>query len=540
MAPICFTELDLSELSPMPLRLMLIIIFIPFLGLTASMTREEGLDLAPYCQYSLNASTMPIEQVAATTHTIWQPISTSVVALGNFPGAVWLRCQITNATPNSDWVITSRYPFSTKIQLYTLDEKGKWISAVSGSALEDNEKTVVTREDALPVKLPTGKTIQVYLRYESEFTKIFFLQAMPLTHLRRTEEAENRGFFAYTAVLFLIALLNIFLAYKTSNLLPIYYIAALLLSFVYQCFEFGIGFSGLFPATRSAHLLMAFGGLALIAYALFLRALLSLQITIPRLSKFLIVLSAVLTLYALACFFARGYVLPLQLIGRGLYFILTGAVFYGVFRVYFMGFRPALYSGYGLVVLFVAQTTYLLNMSGITHLHGYAVKFLLPIGQIIEFIFFFRSVLIRITDQDDLLKIYRIESANELRAAEKDQSTSHRLTAAEGDAALKRLHRAFDGDKVYRQEELSLMSLAEKIGLTRHELSELFNTRLNTTFYEFLSEHRIREAQTLLENDRSARVLDIAMAVGFNSKSTFNKEFRRVTGKSPTEFRDEK
>ncbi|MBL8035662.1 MAG: AraC family transcriptional regulator, partial [Leptospiraceae bacterium] len=162
------------------------------------------------------------------------------------------------------------------------------------------------------------------------------------------------------------------------------------------------------------------------------------------------------------------------------------------------------------------------------------------IGQIIEFIFFFRSVLIRITDQDDLLKIYRIESANELRAAEKDQSTSHRLTAAEGDAALKRLHRAFDGDKVYRQEELSLMSLAEKIGLTRHELSELFNTRLNTTFYEFLSEHRIREAQTLLENDRSARVLDIAMAVGFNSKSTFNKEFRRVTGKSPTEFRDEK
>jgi len=97
----------------------------------------------------------------------------------------------------------------------------------------------------------------------------------------------------------------------------------------------------------------------------------------------------------------------------------------------------------------------------------------------------------------------------------------------------------FEVEKIYREDLLSLNTLAEKIGIPPHHLSWIINTRIGKTFSDFLNYHRIEEVKKKLsdplELDRT--ILEIAFDAGFNSKSAFNKTFKAFTGKTPSHFR---
>jgi AraC-like DNA-binding protein len=54
----------------------------------------------------------------------------------------------------------------------------------------------------------------------------------------------------------------------------------------------------------------------------------------------------------------------------------------------------------------------------------------------------------------------------------------------------------------------------------------------------FVNEYRIAKAKELLIQDKDAKVLGIALDVGFKSKSTFNAAFLKVTGTRPSEYRN--
>ena len=68
-------------------------------------------------------------------------------------------------------------------------------------------------------------------------------------------------------------------------------------------------------------------------------------------------------------------------------------------------------------------------------------------------------------------------------------------------------------------------------------MSQVISQDLNTSFYELVSGYRIGEAKRLLHAAPQETVLEIAMNVGFNSKSAFHNAFRRCTGLTPSEFR---
>ncbi len=75
--------------------------------------------------------------------------------------------------------------------------------------------------------------------------------------------------------------------------------------------------------------------------------------------------------------------------------------------------------------------------------------------------------------------------------------------------------------------------------LTQHQLSQLLNEKLNTNFNGFINSFRIDRARELLVSEPDAPVLNIAFAVGFNSKWAFYDAFTRFTGKSPVAYRRE-
>ena len=93
----------------------------------------------------------------------------------------------------------------------------------------------------------------------------------------------------------------------------------------------------------------------------------------------------------------------------------------------------------------------------------------------------------------------------------------------------------------YQDPELSLVSLAEKLELTTHELSRIINTVLKKSFNDFINEYRVQDAARKMQDPAFDHItlLGIAFESGFNSQSTFNRIFKQVTGKSPVEYKNE-
>ena len=62
---------------------------------------------------------------------------------------------------------------------------------------------------------------------------------------------------------------------------------------------------------------------------------------------------------------------------------------------------------------------------------------------------------------------------------------------------------------------------------------------MGKSFFEMLAWYRVEEAKRLIREDPEARltVEDIAEQVGYNSKSSFNTVFKKLTGQTPSEFR---
>ncbi len=86
---------------------------------------------------------------------------------------------------------------------------------------------------------------------------------------------------------------------------------------------------------------------------------------------------------------------------------------------------------------------------------------------------------------------------------------------------------------------LTIQKLAHQFGMPSRELSILINHHLNQHFFDFITTYRIKKAISLLEDpfNKKLTVLEILYDVGFNSKSPFNKAFKKHTGLTPTEYR---
>lgn len=94
-------------------------------------------------------------------------------------------------------------------------------------------------------------------------------------------------------------------------------------------------------------------------------------------------------------------------------------------------------------------------------------------------------------------------------------------------------------EKLYQHNELRLDTLAERLSISRHHLSQVINEQLGMSFFEYVNSLRVEEAKTLLAqvSRRELNVIEVAYQVGFNNKVSFNKAFKRATGRTPSEFR---
>ena len=88
----------------------------------------------------------------------------------------------------------------------------------------------------------------------------------------------------------------------------------------------------------------------------------------------------------------------------------------------------------------------------------------------------------------------------------------------------------------HSDEELSLTKVAKAVNISPNYLSEKFKQVTGVNFVDYVAGARIEKACALLE-DVDLRISEIAFAVGFQSLSQFNRIFKKLFRKSPTEFR---
>ncbi len=95
-----------------------------------------------------------------------------------------------------------------------------------------------------------------------------------------------------------------------------------------------------------------------------------------------------------------------------------------------------------------------------------------------------------------------------------------------------------DEEKPYLDSELSLTSLAEKLGVNKNILSNVINDQLGKNFTDFINSYRIKEVKSRFQDPDSHRytIASIAYDCGFNNLSTFNLAFKKELKMTPRQY----
>lgn len=105
---------------------------------------------------------------------------------------------------------------------------------------------------------------------------------------------------------------------------------------------------------------------------------------------------------------------------------------------------------------------------------------------------------------------------------------------------LNKLLKLMGEEKYFTKNTVSLSMVSKAIGEQAHHVSQTINEKLHKNFFELLADYRIDEAKRILKNPDSNNftIEEIAEQIGYNSKSAFNKIFKKLTGSTPSEYRD--
>lgn len=89
----------------------------------------------------------------------------------------------------------------------------------------------------------------------------------------------------------------------------------------------------------------------------------------------------------------------------------------------------------------------------------------------------------------------------------------------------------------WRASNLNLAQFAESTGIASHHISQVLNDHLGLSFNDYLNQYRVKDVCAQLAIEGNQNLLDIALACGFSSKSSFNAIFKKHTGQTPSEYR---
>ncbi|BAO76054.1 helix-turn-helix domain-containing protein [Winogradskyella sp. PG-2] len=104
-----------------------------------------------------------------------------------------------------------------------------------------------------------------------------------------------------------------------------------------------------------------------------------------------------------------------------------------------------------------------------------------------------------------------------------------------------KLKALMEEEKAYKNPDITLSSLSKSIGEKSYLTTKSLNIVFEKKFNDFINEYRIEELKTLLKDPKNSNytLLSLAFEAGFNSKASFNRAVKKLTGKSPSALKQE-
>lgn len=99
--------------------------------------------------------------------------------------------------------------------------------------------------------------------------------------------------------------------------------------------------------------------------------------------------------------------------------------------------------------------------------------------------------------------------------------------------------RLMDDEKLFKDSNITVNDMAEKMGIPRQHLSEILNVHMKTSFQDYTNKRRVEEFVACLKNNAFSNytIMGIANEVGFKSKSSFNTTFKKIYKTTPSQYK---
>ncbi|MEM1217545.1 MAG: helix-turn-helix domain-containing protein [Bacteroidota bacterium] len=133
--------------------------------------------------------------------------------------------------------------------------------------------------------------------------------------------------------------------------------------------------------------------------------------------------------------------------------------------------------------------------------------------------------------QKDLLgTIQAVNQVKEKEATSEEKSISSAL--------LEQVRMVMEKQQLFLNPELTIKDFAQSVGYPMREVSQAINQGLGCSFIDFVNQYRVEAFKNLVADGETSHLslLGLALESGFNSKSTFNRVFKKMEGISPSEY----
>jgi AraC-like DNA-binding protein len=182
-----------------------------------------------------------------------------------------------------------------------------------------------------------------------------------------------------------------------------------------------------------------------------------------------------------------------------------------------------------IIIIFVRNDEWIFSVSTV---------FLIFIGYFgIKQVGIFTNQNIDIAETESIFDVV-VESVTNQPGAEKKKYAKSGLSEATAIEIHQRLKNLMAAEKSFTEPELTLTDLAIRLGIHPNYLSQVINDIEGVNFYDYINLLRIEEFKRLISipSNQKFTFLALAFDCGFNSKSAFNRFFKKSTGTSPSEY----
>jgi len=156
---------------------------------------------------------------------------------------------------------------------------------------------------------------------------------------------------------------------------------------------------------------------------------------------------------------------------------------------------------------------------------------------LILFMFYFiNSILLKLLNQSskDSGAITQVDYEK------KEKYAGSNLSEAALKGYIKSIGDYMEDKQRYLDSELTISDLSKELDIPSKIVSQVINEGFKCNFFDFVNKYRIEAAKSLFKNqaDKKLTIQEVMYDTGFNSKSSFNTAFKKITTQTPTQFRN--